>query len=90
MLKSSTARLPPSRFSTRCGSSWTGGPLKRVAAHVLWLERRDGYELEGFNVSEELEEVENELSKQGKKTDVEAGQSPLEFPRVPSVHGPCI
>jgi len=41
-------------------------------------------------VSEELEEVENELSKQGKKTDVEAGQSPLEFPRVPSVHGPCI
>merc|ERR1719199_2309758 len=25
---------------------------------------KDGYELEGFNVSEELEEVENELSKQ--------------------------
>jgi len=30
--------------------------------------------MDGFKVSEELEEVENELSKQGKKTDVEAGQ----------------
>ncbi|KAJ1496266.1 hypothetical protein T484DRAFT_1606928, partial [Baffinella frigidus] len=38
---------------------------------------KDGYEMDSGKVSEELEEVENELSKQGKKTDVEAGGCPL-------------
>jgi hypothetical protein len=56
------------------------GPVFTVALFVLFGAKllKDGFEMEGGKPSEELCEVENELSKVGKKTDPESADSSVD------------